>query len=351
MSFPETLEELEAFSQGFSEALKELTNSPWDFQQEFSIPQIPEDVMFYRDEMKAAGGHLAFNEHQITDFQDQMTQYNELTSFTGDSSCSDEMKILACQHPFHGYQTSGYRGKENLFVDPQMTRPFGGQPRNDWPQMQAPGFDAIPHGNATNFGEEWNMCQDSGTTGNCKDTASLGQRTIAEAVSILPDHKSFPDVEGSRGPQMTSFGNQTPYVDPSICPSSSFVVESQPPKSSSVSPAVLGELPQEKSEQQIQSQVSKNRLPPLRLYSCLYQDCGKSYRKAFHLKHHMKKHTGEKPYECDEPGCSWKFYRSEDLKRHKTKHGGERPHPCAKCNRRFSRLSYLKQHQKVCIQA
>ncbi|OBS58990.1 hypothetical protein A6R68_09885, partial [Neotoma lepida] len=59
---------------------------------------------------------------------------------------------------------------------------------------------------------------------------------------------------------------------------------------------VQGELPQEKSDLESQSHVTQKKPPSLKEYFCPYQDCEKAYTKSFHLKDHVKKHTGEKPY-------------------------------------------------------
>ncbi|KAL1777184.1 zinc finger protein 352 [Sigmodon hispidus] len=347
-SFPETVEELEEFSLGFFEAYKEQDISAGDFQQESSTPQIPTDMMmFYRDQVTVDDGYWAFNQHQMTQPGKQINYHGQKTSCLGETVFRDQTEILSHKHPFHGYQTSNYRGNQNLYVDPQMTRPFGGQPLYDR-QMQTFRFDTIHHGNKIKFNEECNMFQEFGPTGNYEDTVSLGMRTNPGEMNIFPDQKKLPNVERSHRPQMTTFGDQTLSLGQSTSPSSCVVVDGPSLESFSAPPSVQGGLPQEKSDMKTQSQVTRTKSLPLKPYYCPVPDCGKIYKKRLHLNHHMKKHTGEKPYVCNEPGCSWKFTRPEDLKRHKTKHSGERPHPCDKCNKRFSRLYYLKQHQKVC---
>ncbi|KAL2826973.1 hypothetical protein BDW59DRAFT_59063 [Aspergillus cavernicola] len=67
------------------------------------------------------------------------------------------------------------------------------------------------------------------------------------------------------------------------------------------------------------------------------------------LKEHAppsKKKKGQRFYCTDFPPCSLSFTRSEHLARHIRKHTGERPFQCH-CSRRFSRLDNLRQHAQT----
>lgn len=59
-----------------------------------------------------------------------------------------------------------------------------------------------------------------------------------------------------------------------------------------------------------------------------------------------KKKKGQRFYCTDFPPCNLSFTRSEHLARHIRKHTGERPFQCH-CNRRFSRLDNLRQHAQT----
>ncbi|KAI9801712.1 MAG: hypothetical protein M1833_002394 [Piccolia ochrophora] len=59
-----------------------------------------------------------------------------------------------------------------------------------------------------------------------------------------------------------------------------------------------------------------------------------------------KKKKGQRFFCTDFPPCTLSFTRSEHLARHIRKHTGERPFQCH-CNRRFSRLDNLRQHAQT----
>ncbi|KAK7584080.1 hypothetical protein V9T40_005043 [Parthenolecanium corni] len=55
---------------------------------------------------------------------------------------------------------------------------------------------------------------------------------------------------------------------------------------------------------------------------------------------------GEKPYKCQWEGCTWSFARSDELTRHYRKHTGAKPFKCQQCDRGFSRSDHLALHMK-----
>lgn len=82
-------------------------------------------------------------------------------------------------------------------------------------------------------------------------------------------------------------------------------------------------------------------------FPCTFGDCHKIYAKPAHLKAHLRRHLGEKPYVCNWPNCTWRFSRSDELARHRRSHSGVKPYKCDFCAKCFARSDHLTKHRKV----
>ena len=80
--------------------------------------------------------------------------------------------------------------------------------------------------------------------------------------------------------------------------------------------------------------------------------CEKDFRRPDILSRHTRRHTGEKPFKCED--CGRFFSRSDHLRTHRRTHTDEKPYHCCVCNYsavslrdtvfRFSGRSNLELH-------
>lgn len=70
--------------------------------------------------------------------------------------------------------------------------------------------------------------------------------------------------------------------------------------------------------------------------------CGKVFRTKPGLVHHIRIHTGERPYVCHL--CDKRFINGGHLHTHMRTHTGEKNHICAACNKAFATAQQLTKH-------
>lgn len=73
------------------------------------------------------------------------------------------------------------------------------------------------------------------------------------------------------------------------------------------------------------------------------KDCDKVLNSPSALVMHVKTHSVKTVF-CPEPGCKFSCYLQSQLRQHIRKHSGEKPFQCAKCGRCFARSNDMKNH-------
>ncbi|CAL8249252.1 unnamed protein product [Merluccius merluccius] len=95
-------------------------------------------------------------------------------------------------------------------------------------------------------------------------------------------------------------------------------------------------------------ELSRSQRPHKRVHVCEY--CDKNFDHFGHFKEHLRKHTGEKPYEC--PDCHERFARNSTLKCHMSacqngagaKKGRKKLYECQVCSSVFNSWDQFKDH-------
>ncbi|XP_075445120.1 zinc finger protein 131 isoform X3 [Ascaphus truei] len=97
-----------------------------------------------------------------------------------------------------------------------------------------------------------------------------------------------------------------------------------------------------------ESGASKKPRPGKKIHVCQY--CDKQFDHFGHFKEHLRKHTGEKPFQC--PNCHERFARNNTLKCHLSacqfgvgsKKGRKKLYECQVCNSVFNCWDQFKDH-------
>ncbi|XP_070547760.1 zinc finger protein 16-like [Ptychodera flava] len=74
-------------------------------------------------------------------------------------------------------------------------------------------------------------------------------------------------------------------------------------------------------------------------------ECGKTFKRKYHLKIHQLIHTQKRPHICNQ--CGMTFTQSSNLNTHLKTHSKSQPYACEICDRRFSRKGNLQRHIRM----
>lgn len=172
-------------------------------------------------------------------------------------------------------------------------------------------------------------------------------------VAQPPQPSSASDIKIAQ--LLVNIQGQTFALVPQLLPSTSLSVSS---KFVRIAPVPIAAKPQGNGEGLVGGpgggilvggqKFHKNPVADLiKMHKCTFPGCTKMYTKSSHLKAHLRRHTGEKPFACTWSGCGWRFSRSDELSRHRRSHSGVKPYQCPVCEKKFARSDHLSKHIKV----
>jgi len=80
-----------------------------------------------------------------------------------------------------------------------------------------------------------------------------------------------------------------------------------------------------------------------KVYQCTMDGCGKQFSTPYRLKAHGRSHTGQ-TFSCEEEGCHKTFITHSDLNKHTRTHTGDKPFFCdfENCGKVYSTAHHLK---------
>ncbi|KAH8803115.1 hypothetical protein F5884DRAFT_739212 [Xylogone sp. PMI_703] len=88
----------------------------------------------------------------------------------------------------------------------------------------------------------------------------------------------------------------------------------------------------------------------MKTIKCTWEGCTKMFNRPARLASHLRSHTNQRPYVCEEPGCNKSYLEEKHLKQHvKGSHTHERAYQCdwENCGKAFLTATRLRRHREA----